>query len=225
MSGPGEASARRLERARRAGDGGESSLLAGALGFAVGVALLPSALAAARAELAALLERALLRPAAPAFALADAAWLTARLALPIVLATAATCAVAMAVQTRGLALRTGDHPGHPPGALDRLLDGAVALLTLAVALALAVSATRSLHLAPIGAGLGAALALGAQSALTLLRAAAAALLAVGVVDATLRKALWRRRLRPSPDEAKQERREQVGEPQVRTALRRAARQK
>jgi len=223
-------SPRRLRKIRERGEVSVSSALSQALGFAVGVALLPSAFAAATATLAELLrgsaEGRALEPAALGASVLG-------LSLPLIGAVAFTSGAASMAQTAGLFA-----PGRLSPSLERLnllnglrslvssqrlfgllraLVGSVAL----VALAFWVLRSDLARLLVPSAELRQTSAFACQSALSLARGMAAIALALGAVDFVVTRRAFLRKNRMSRDELRREHKESEGDPELKAARKRA----
>ncbi len=212
----------RLRRALASGDNplSPSSVRVGSL--VVAVALLPALARVVSTRFADTLHAALAAPekADAASVVSDVAWLVAPL-----LAAAGAAAFAVGLVQTGFAIT----PRRAAPIAARFFDG-VRLLDVARAIALAglVFAggwyvVRAL-LPGLGTHIGKSAALLGDSGDAVSRVAWTSIACAGALaaaDVVLRRAVWLRRLAPSPEEQKRERRETEGAPEVRRARRRA----
>jgi flagellar biosynthesis protein FlhB len=212
----------RLRRALAAGDSPISSFSVRVASFAAVLVLLPGLGRVATARFEEALRAALAHPekAVPWSLATDVATLVA----PLLIVGAAAAFAAGLVQT-GAAV-TIRRRGS---AFARLFDGARVLdvaraFVLAVGV-VAVSWYAVAHVLPLLAhhiGKSAVLLEDAGGAASRIAWSALALaFSLAVADVFVRRAFWLRRLSPSPEEAKRERREAEGVPEVRHARRRA----
>ncbi len=224
--------AKRLRRAREQGDSPRSAVLTQAVGFAVALALAPTAVSALAFHGAALLRSAIEQPGRPLSAL-ELAFSVVVLSAPLLAAVALATAVAGGVQTGGVLA-----PGKVAPDLARLdpwkglqqlfsLERSIGLLRALAAAGFVVyfAWTTLQQFAPdIASGAGRAEAAALLSAAMSRRVAwGAALigLALGGLDFLLMQRAFLRRNRMSKDEIKREYRESEGDPEVKAARRRA----
>jgi type III secretion protein U len=190
--------------------------------LAVVVLLLPSLGRAVRASFGDALRTALAAPEKVSPAMLVTA--TAELVGPLLLAGAGAALAAGIAQT-GLSL-AWRRPA-PLGA--RLFDGmraydvvrAVVILTALALIACRVVAGELPLLAGATGKSGTLLEQSGAVALAVVWPALAVVAALAATDVVIRRAAWMRRLSPSPEEAKRERRESEGDPEARRARRRA----
>ncbi|HZU85231.1 MAG TPA: EscU/YscU/HrcU family type III secretion system export apparatus switch protein, partial [Polyangiaceae bacterium] len=228
--------ARRLRKAREAGDSGASAYASQAVSFLVAVALVPPTLAALASRAAGGLRSAIAQAASGAPPRIDPAELgstVAALVLPPLLAVAVAGAAAQAVQTGGVVAA-----GRLSPKLERLdpiagLRGVFSAARLfavvrSIAAASLVSwfawAAITEHLPELAAVAGRPRwvpALVARVAAGLAWRAAAVGLALGALDVLVTRRVWMRRLRMSKEEVRREQRESEGDPQIKAARERA----
>jgi flagellar biosynthesis protein FlhB len=213
-------SAARLRRALAAGDTPASSFAVRAASLVVAAALLPALARAVAARFDELLRAAIAHP--------DAA---APTALPVDVATLAApvlCAALVAALAAGMSQTGLTLSPRPARRIGRFFDGLRAhdvVRALLVAIAVA-----GLGLRAIASGLPvAARAVGHPRALLdvagevaqkALWPCVALVVALAFADVLVRRAVWLRRLSPTPEEARRERSETEGDPVIRAARRR-----
>jgi flagellar biosynthesis protein FlhB len=230
-----EATPRRLERARREGDGGASMFASRSAGIFAAIALLPAAAAATATWFNGAIRAAIAQGPHPnLFPVDGSAFGRAILALtaPLLLATAATTAVATFLQTGGVfsagraALRFDRLNPFSGGrffsatstfnAFRALTYGAGALAI--VVLEIRAHALDVAHLAGRPEKIG-------PFVLTMTTRTweniAFLGLAIAAVDVVVTRMLWMRRLRMTKEEVIRERRENHGDPQIKAARDRA----
>jgi flagellar biosynthetic protein FlhB len=212
----------RLRRALATGDNPLSPFSVRVGSLAVTAALLPALVRVVSTRFTEGLRAALAAPekASAVSLVTDAAWLVAPL-----LAAACGAALAIGFVQTGLAitLRRAEHFGARPFDGLRFLDVARALALAASAVAIAWFAVRAL-LPSLAAHAGKSAVLLADSgdvAFRVVWTSIACAGALAVTDVVFRRAAWIRRLGPSPEEEKRERRETEGAPEMRRARRRA----
>lgn len=212
----------RLRRALAAGDTPLSTFSVRVASLVVAATLLPALGRAVGARFGEALRAALAAPekADPMSLSTDVAWLVA----PLVAAAAATAFAAGFLQT-GLTITRPTPPPLWARLLDatRLVDWGRTVALAAVAVALVWSGLRAL-LPAVAAHLGRSDALLDDTGKAAGRIAWTTLafaVALAGADVALRRAAWLRRLAPSPEEQKRERREAEGAPELRRARRRA----
>jgi flagellar biosynthesis protein FlhB len=225
-----EPTPRRLAKAREKGDVGVSSFASQALGFLVAVLLVPGAVAATAAHASAMLQGALHGGSWSSMELArEVVVLTA----PLLLAVAATSALATLVQTGALFAPRRMAPDL--GKLDllaglrslvngqRLWSVVRALLaSLAVGwLAFSVLRAHAADLAHTVGTTGPAAAVAARAAGRVARGAAFVAIAFALVDLLVTRRAFLAKLRMTKAEVKREHRESEGDPQLKAARHRA----
>ncbi len=236
MSEPTEdATPRRLERARQEGDGGASAFAARSAGIFAAIALLPAAAAATIAWFDGAIRAAIAQGPHPNLFPVDANALgRALLALtaPLLLATAATTAVATLLQTGGVfvASRAAFRLDRlNPFSGGRFFSAASAFHAAratvyglgAFAIALLEIRAHALDVAHL-AGRPEKIGLFVMTMTTRTWEAVAFLgLAIAAVDVVVTRMLWLRRLRMTKEEVLRERRESHGDPQIKAARDRA----
>ena len=186
------------------------------------VLLLPSLGKAVHVAFGAAVRKALTEPerVAPSSVVTD----TAMFVGPLLLAGAAAAIAAGMAQTGLLFARRRPAP-IAARLFDtmRAYDVARAALVLAAALFVACrSVVQELPaLADATGKSGALVDTAGHLALSIAWPAVAVIAALAAADVVVQRAVWMNRLRPSPEEAKRERRESEGDPEVRRARRRA----
>ncbi|MEO7110069.1 MAG: EscU/YscU/HrcU family type III secretion system export apparatus switch protein [Polyangiaceae bacterium] len=236
MSEPTEdATPRRLERARREGDGGASLFASRAAGIFAAIALLPAAAAATMSWFGTAMRAAIAEGPHPTLFPIDMNALgrdLLGLTAPLLLATAATTAIATFLQTGGVfavsraALR---FERLNPFSGGRLFSAASAFATvramvygfgafLVVFFEIRAHALDVAHLAGHPEKIGRfVLAMTSRTWENI------AFLGIGIaaVDVVVTRVLWSRRLRMTKEEVLRERRESHGDPQIKAARERA----
>jgi flagellar biosynthesis protein FlhB len=212
-------SATRLRRALATGDTPLSSFAVRAASLATVAILVPSLGRAVAARFGELLRSGVLRPesVAPAAAAKDVAVLAA----PVIVVAAAAALFAGMAQT-GLAVAP-----RPPR-LGRFFDALRAydvVRAFVVALAVVAIGWRATvsELPALAFAMGRAstlLAVGEDLADAVLWPSVAVVVVLAIGDIVVRRTVWLRRLSPTPEEAKRERRESEVPPELRAARRR-----
>jgi flagellar biosynthesis protein FlhB len=211
----------RLRRALSAGDNPLSPFSVRVASLVVAAALLPALARVVSERFADGLRAALAAPEKidAAARLSDAAWLVAPL-------LAAACGAAFATGFVQTGLTITPRRESPFGARSdglRFLDVARAIVLAAFVLASAWYAVRAI-LPAVAAHTGNAATLLADTGDVVSRVLWTSIIwavALAAADVVLKRAAWIRRLSPSPDEQKRERRETEGAPEPRRARRRA----
>lgn len=221
---------RRLRKLRERGDVPISAALSQAFGFAVGVALLPSAAGAALGTLAGLLRTAVSGQLTPSTALAP---LVLGLCVPLLAGVAGTSLLVGIAQSGGLFSLARLAPTFERlnlvAGLRSLLSGprlfalCRALLASAVLAGFAFQVLRAglARVAQASGDLGRVTSFAAQDALRLTRGMAALALALGVFDFLVSRRAFLKRNRMSRDEVRREHKESEGDPELKAARRRA----
>ncbi len=227
-----EPTPRRLKKAEEDGDAGISAFLAQWLGFLVGVALLPAAAFALFSYGKAAILAALRGDPRPASSV-DLALTVLSLSIPLLVAVAASSAIASKVQGgSGFTFRALTPKGErldPIRGLSNLVTGArlfavVRSLVLALGVATFAWVAMREHVRDLAHGFGdpsrISVWAGARSREILIRVALLGLF-FGFVDLLVVRIGWKKRLRMSRAEVKREHREQEGDPQQKAARERA----
>ncbi len=236
MSEPTEdATPRRLERARQEGDGGASSFAARSAGIFAAIALLPAAAATTIAWFDGAIRAAIAQAAHPNLFPVDVSALgrsVVALIAPLLLATAATTALATFLQTGGVfamrraALRfdrldpfAGGKSFTVASAFNALRGMVYGLGAFAIAvLEIRAHALDVAHLAGRPEKIGPFLL--TMTTRTWEHVALLGL-AIAAIDVVVTRMLWMRRLRMTKEEVIRERRESHGDPQIKAARDRA----
>ena len=232
-----EATPKRRRKAAEEGDSGGSTFAAQAAGFLVAAALLPGAAKVAVERISWEMTGALAAAADPEptgqLDVLRLALDVLTLTTPLLLAAAATGAVAMLVQTGGIVsaqrLSLKWERLDPAQGFANLFSaerGLTVLRALILAGVVGWLAERSLvaHLTDMARTAGRlayAGPLASEMAGTLLRTVAFVGLGLGAVDLVVSRRAWAKRLRMSKDEVKRERKESDGDPEVKAARERA----
>jgi len=225
---------RRLEKARREGDVPVSQAVLQAVGMLVALALVPSALHATADRAIEMLRAALERGDTLAtIAPQEIPWVVVQLSTPLLLAVAATVALAGGVQSRGVFAPGRVAPNLTklsPLNLFRSLASPQrafaivrALLTSSVVAYLVVRRFE-MHVADLARTAGRVdQAIGAAGvvALEIARDVAILLLGLAAVDLVVTHRAWLNRLRMTKSEVKREHKESDGDPQLKAARERA----
>jgi flagellar biosynthesis protein FlhB len=227
----------RLNKAREEGDSGVSGFASQALGFLVAVTLLPAAIAALAQRAGVLVRSAITASSTtPVSARLDVPGLATdllSLTLPLLGAVALTSAVASMVQSGGgfstKKLAVDFSRLDPFAGVARLfkMDRVFAVArSLVAATFVAWRAWKTLFaaardLAQTSGRLEAAVALAGSVAVHLARDAALLGVGLAVIDLVVTRRSWLSRLKMGKDEVKRERRENDGDPQLKSARERA----
>jgi flagellar biosynthesis protein FlhB len=234
------ATPKRLEKARREGDSGASSYASQAAGFLVAIALVPSAGAAAASRcstwLAETLARIQARPVSLSIDPRAIATAVVVVVAPALLATGLAAAVVGLAQTGGAVATAKLAPDlsrlDPIAGLkklvssDRLFAVARSLLASGIVAYLGYRQLRE-HVQDLSRVAGRIDFVGGLAGVLAHRVARDAAfvgLAVAVLDVTILRRSWRKRLMMSPDEVKREHKESEGDPQLKAARERSRRE-
>jgi flagellar biosynthesis protein FlhB len=221
---------RRLRKLRERGEVPVSAALSQAIGFTVGVALLPSAAAAAFASLAELVR---VTAGGQPIAASEIGSLVLGLSAPLLAAAAFASLLATVAQSGGLFSFQRLAPSFERLNLIaglRSLFGAQRLFALARALlATTLLAAFALHVLREGLGrlalasgdLRRVSAFAAHDALKLARGMAALAVALGAIDFLISRRAFLRKNRMSRDEIRREHKESEGDPELKAARKRA----